>query len=55
MKTKKDFNAAVDLIEEVLRNDSIIMNRHEEWFNGVVHTIIAVKEMIKESDLEEGE
>lgn len=55
MTTKKDLNSQLNLIEEILRNDSIIMNRNEEFYNGVAHTIIAVKKMIEISDLEEGE
>lgn len=53
--TKKDLNSQLDTIEELLRIGSIKENRHEEFYNGVVHAIVTVKEMIKLSDLEEGE
>lgn len=55
MTTKKDLNTAVTVIEEILRKLALKENRHEEFYNGVAHTIVAIREVIRQSDLEEGE
>lgn len=55
MTTKTDFIRYIDALETILRKQAEELNRHEEWFNGVIATTIAVREMIKNSDLEEGE
>lgn len=55
MTTKKDLNSKLDFVEEFLRIVSQNENRHEEFYNGVAHTIVAIREVIRQSDLEEGE
>ena len=55
MKTKQDFIKFINALDIVFQKQAEELNRHEEWFNGVIATTVAFREAIKNSDLEEGE